>query len=143
MLAGLALPSLLGRPAWGAPPRHGHYLYVAVPGIRNYVEWGGVGILVYDVRDGFRLVRRIPTLPEVAGKEPEPIKGVCASARTGRLYASTKKGDASGTSASSSSAASSTAASTSTTTTTTSAPAAPASSGSGTSGGGSSGGSST
>jgi putative FmdB family regulatory protein len=61
------------------------------------------------------------------------------------LYASTKKGDASGTSASSSSAATSTAASTSTTTTTTSAPAAPASSGSGTSGsgGGSSGGSST
>ena len=26
-----------------------HFLYVAVPGIRNYVEYGGVGILVYDM----------------------------------------------------------------------------------------------
>ena len=26
-----------------------HLLYVASPGIRNYVEYGGVGVLVYDI----------------------------------------------------------------------------------------------
>ena len=38
-----------------------HLLYVAEPGIRNYVEWGGIGILVFDIADNFRFVRRIPT----------------------------------------------------------------------------------
>ena len=37
------------------------YLYVAVPGIRNYLEYGGHGILVYDVSDNYRLVKRIGT----------------------------------------------------------------------------------
>ena len=27
-------------------------LYIATPGIRNYVSYGGVGILVYDISDG-------------------------------------------------------------------------------------------
>ena len=36
-------------------------LYVASPGIRNYVEWGGKGVLVYDIDDGHRLLRRIPS----------------------------------------------------------------------------------
>ena len=30
-----------------------HFLYVAVPGIRNYVEYGGIGILV----DGARVTK--------------------------------------------------------------------------------------
>src|SRR6266403_2942743 len=38
-----------------------HLLYVAVPGIRNYVEYGGVGILVYDIGAGHKFVKRIPT----------------------------------------------------------------------------------
>jgi DNA-binding beta-propeller fold protein YncE len=66
-----------------------HILYVAVPGIRNYVEWGGVGVLVYDINDHYRLVKRIPTLPVKAGEPPEAVKGICASAKTGRLYVST------------------------------------------------------
>jgi DNA-binding beta-propeller fold protein YncE len=64
-------------------------LYVAVPGIRNYVEHGGVGLLVFDIANGHRFVRRIPTFPVELGKEPENVKGVVASARTGRLYVST------------------------------------------------------
>lgn len=68
-----------------------HLLYVAEPGIRNYVQWGGVGVLVYDQDHGHKLVKRIPTLPEKPGEEPEAVKGVCASARTGRLYVSTVK----------------------------------------------------
>jgi DNA-binding beta-propeller fold protein YncE len=68
-----------------------HYLYVAEPGIRNYVEYGGIGVLVYDMQDGHKFLRRIPTFPEVAGKDPENVKGVAADAKTGRLYVSTIK----------------------------------------------------
>lgn len=68
-----------------------HLLYVAVPGIRNDVAWGGVGILVFDMNQGHMFVKRIPTLETKPGEEPEAIKGVCASAKTGRLYFSTPK----------------------------------------------------
>jgi hypothetical protein len=68
-----------------------HFLYVAEPGIRNYVEYGGVGVLVYDMSDGHKFVRRIPTFPEVDGKAPENVKGVAAHAKTGRLYVATIK----------------------------------------------------
>ena len=63
-----------------------HLLYVASPGIRNYVEYGGVGILVFDMDDGFRFVKRIPTWNVVAGEKPQNIKGIAASAKTGRIY---------------------------------------------------------
>jgi DNA-binding beta-propeller fold protein YncE len=65
-----------------------HYLYVAEPGIRNYLEFGGAGILVFDIDHGHRFVRRIET-PASRQKRPENIKGVCASAATGRLYFTT------------------------------------------------------
>lgn len=68
-----------------------HFLYVAEPGIRNYVEYGGVGVLVYDMDNGHTFVRRIPTFPEVAGEPPENVKGVAAHAATGRLFVSTIK----------------------------------------------------
>src|SRR6266853_6558871 len=63
-----------------------HLLYVASPGTRNYVEYGGVGILVFDADNGYKFVRRIPTWATVEGKEPENVKGVAASAKTGRIY---------------------------------------------------------
>ncbi len=66
-----------------------HYLYVAEPGIRNYVEDGGVGVLVFDIDNGYRFVKRIPTWETPAGKEPENVKGIAASAATGRLYVTT------------------------------------------------------
>jgi hypothetical protein len=68
-----------------------HYLYVAEPGIRNYVEYGGIGVLVYDMENGHKFMKRIPTFPEVPGKEPENVKGVAADAKTARLYVSTIK----------------------------------------------------
>ena len=74
-----------------APKAERHFLYVAEPGIRNYVEYGGIGVLVYDMDDGHKFVRRIPTFPEVAGEQPENVKGVAASAKTGRLFVSTIK----------------------------------------------------
>ena len=65
-----------------------HLLYVAEPGTRNYVEYGGVGILVFDIDNGYKFVRRIPTWDVPPGKEPENVKGIAASANTGRVYVS-------------------------------------------------------
>src|SRR5436305_1058468 len=65
-----------------------HLLYVANPGTRNYVEYGGVGILVFDVANGYKFVRRIPTWDVPEGKSPENVKGIAASAKTGRVYVS-------------------------------------------------------
>jgi len=73
----------------GAFAKERHLLYVAVPGIRNYVEYGGVGILVFDLDNKYRFVKRIPTWDVPRGKQPENVKGIAASARTGKLYVST------------------------------------------------------
>jgi len=72
------------------PPASGRFLYVAVPGIRNYLEYGGHGVLVYDIDHGHKLVRRIPASGGLNDKgEHSNVKGICASAATGRLYVST------------------------------------------------------
>ncbi|HJQ25736.1 MAG TPA: hypothetical protein VKA60_17585 [Blastocatellia bacterium] len=71
--------------------RERHYLYVAAPGIRNYVEYGGVGILVFDIDNGYKFVKRIPTWDVPVGESPENIKGIAASAETGKVYVSTPK----------------------------------------------------
>jgi hypothetical protein len=63
-----------------------HLLSAAVPGIRNYPEYGGVGLLVFDMDHGHRCIKRIPTMDSTSGKSAEAIKGICASARTGKLY---------------------------------------------------------
>jgi DNA-binding beta-propeller fold protein YncE len=68
-----------------------HLLYVAVPGIRNYVEYGGIGIIVYDIDNAYKFVKRIPTWDVPSGEMPENVKGIAASAKTGRIYVSTTK----------------------------------------------------
>jgi DNA-binding beta-propeller fold protein YncE len=68
-----------------------HLLYVATPGVRNYVEYGGTGILVFDVANGHRFVKRIPTIAPAAGQAPENVKGVALSAALGLLYVTTPK----------------------------------------------------
>ncbi len=74
-----------------AAARERHLLYIAEPGIRNYVAYGGVGVLVYDIGQSYKFVKRIPTWDVPDGKEPENVKGVAASAKTGKLYVSTIK----------------------------------------------------
>lgn len=69
----------------------GRYLYAAVPGIRNYLEYGGHGVVVYDIDHGHKLVRRIPAKGIADDGKPSNVKGICASAVTGRLYVSTIK----------------------------------------------------
>ena len=85
----LALVVASEPPKLQADGKEKHLLYVAVPGIRNYVEYGGIGILVYDMTNGHRLVKRIPTWDVPPGKAPENVKGVVASAKTGKIYIST------------------------------------------------------
>src|SRR5215472_3566176 len=68
-----------------------HRLYVAVPGIRNDLEYGGIGILVYDIDAGYKLIKRIPTWEVPPGQQAENVKGIAASAKTGKLYVSTIK----------------------------------------------------
>src|SRR5215217_7549372 len=68
-----------------------HLLYIAEPGIRNYVDYGGIGVLVYDIDAGYQFIKRIPTWDVPAGTEPDNVKGVAASATTGRIFVSTIK----------------------------------------------------
>jgi len=68
-----------------------HRLYVAVPGIRNDLQYGGIGILVFDVDAGHKFIKRIPTWDLPPGQEAENVKGIAASAKTGKLYVSTIK----------------------------------------------------
>jgi len=68
----------------------GRYLYVATPGIRNLLEFGGAGVLVFDMDHGHKFVKRIET-PHSKEDKPDNMKGVCACADTGRLYFTTPK----------------------------------------------------
>src|SRR6476661_3429624 len=63
-------------------------LYVAEPGVRDYLEFGGHGVLVFDIDAGHPFVRRIPARGLDASGKPMNVKGVCACAATGRLYVS-------------------------------------------------------
>jgi DNA-binding beta-propeller fold protein YncE len=65
------------------------YLYVAVPGIRNYLEFGGHGILVYDLSDNYRLVKRIRTGGLRADGTPSNVKGVAVSLAANSIYITT------------------------------------------------------
>src|SRR5687767_3982968 len=84
---------LQGRIATGdhGDVRRQRFLYVASPGVRDYVEWGGHGVLVFDIDDGHRFVKRIPLAGHGINKDGKVlnVKGICASAKTGRLYVST------------------------------------------------------
>ncbi|MHC5540454.1 hypothetical protein ACYOEI_19710 [Singulisphaera rosea] len=65
------------------------YLYVAVPGIRDYLEYGGHGLLVFDIDQGHRFVKRIRTAGIGPAGKPENVKGICAIADSHRVYIST------------------------------------------------------
>ncbi len=64
-------------------------LYVASPGVRDYLEYGGHGILVFDIDQGHKFVKRIAMggLDEIG--QPLNVKGICANSHTRRLYVST------------------------------------------------------
>jgi hypothetical protein len=81
--------SLSAAEAKPASRKAGRFLYAATPGIRNYLEYGGHGVVVFDIDHRHQFVKRIPSAGLDAKGQPLNVKGICASARTGRLYVST------------------------------------------------------
>src|SRR6185436_14217231 len=66
-------------------------IYAATPGIRNYLEYGGIGVVVFDVTAGHKFVKLIPTWSLAPGEAADNVKGIAAHAGTGRLFVSTIK----------------------------------------------------
>src|SRR5262245_51438637 len=89
-LAHVVLAVFLLHPTAAQQPRR--YLYVAVPGTESEAEYRGQpGILVFDVDDGHKFIRRIPTWPSAPDGQIESVRGIAADAKSGRLYVSTVK----------------------------------------------------
>jgi hypothetical protein len=86
--ASLAAAPVAGRLNAAAERR---FIYAATPGIRNYLEYGGIGVLVFDVAAGHKFVKRIPTWRLESGQEADNVKGIAAHAGTSRLFVSTIK----------------------------------------------------
>ncbi|HWB93772.1 MAG TPA: hypothetical protein VG605_18060 [Puia sp.] len=72
----------------GAQSLH-RYLYVATPGIRDYLGYGGHGILVFDIDQDHRFVKRIPTGGLHPNGKPSNVKGIAVSIPLNSIYVST------------------------------------------------------
>ncbi len=71
-------------------PNVQRYLYVATPGIRNYLGYGGHGIQVFDMDNNHRFVKFIKTPGGMMKKGiPSNVKGVDVSLATNCIYIST------------------------------------------------------
>src|SRR6266849_4844648 len=66
-------------------------LYVATPGIRDYLEYGGHGILVFDINAGHKFVKRIPSAGLDEKGQPLNVKGIAACAQSHRFYLTTTR----------------------------------------------------
>ncbi len=91
----VALVSLAGGARAAEPQKTGaqekSFLYAAVPGIRNYLEFGGIGLVVFDRDAGYKVVKRIPTWSLKGDTPAENVKGIAASAGNHAVYVSTIK----------------------------------------------------
>lgn len=85
----LLLLSLTLAAATGAETKR--LLYVATPGIRNYLEYGGHGLLVYEIDNHHRFLKRIPTAGLDENGKPRNVKGICASVPLKRVFITTPK----------------------------------------------------
>ena len=74
----------------GQPAREQRLLYVAVPDSEVDVD-RSLRLLVFDIANGHRLVRRIPLWPAARADEAETVRGIAAHAPSGRVYISTTK----------------------------------------------------
>src|SRR4051812_45093875 len=72
-----------------APALNGRYLFVAVPGIRDYLGYGGHGLLVFDITNGHKFVKRISTQGMHPNGLPSNVKGIAASAQLNSVYITT------------------------------------------------------
>jgi DNA-binding beta-propeller fold protein YncE len=68
-------------------PRARQLIYVAVPGSLEQPGWhNGTGIVVLDVNDGWKFVKRVPTWEYAASMSPEQVSGMAASPVTNMTY---------------------------------------------------------
>ncbi|MDH5400154.1 MAG: hypothetical protein OEX02_18525 [Cyclobacteriaceae bacterium] len=67
----------------------GHFLYVATPGIRNYLGYGGHGLVVFDIDNNHRFVKRIQTKGLKKDGTPSNVKGIAVSIPLNSVYIST------------------------------------------------------
>src|SRR5258706_9445510 len=74
-----------------AAPKEQHFLYAALPGSDEADADHSVRILIFDIADSHRFVRRISLWPAASGEDAETVRGVAAHARTGRYYISTTR----------------------------------------------------
>lgn len=68
------------------------YLYVATPGIRDYLGYGGHGILVFDINNNHKFVKRIKTNGLHPDGTPSNVKGLAVSVPLNSIYVSTIEG---------------------------------------------------
>ena len=83
------LACLLAASVLHAADGESHLLYVATPGIRNDLTYGGHGVLVFDIDHEHKFIRRIPFGGLDEKGVPRNVKGICAHAATRRLFIST------------------------------------------------------
>ncbi len=65
------------------------YLYVATPGIRDYLGYGGHGLLVFDIKNNHRFVKRIPLRGFHPDGKPSNVKGIAVSISLNSIFVST------------------------------------------------------
>ena len=85
--AGLMLALVTPWRAAAASGGEKNYLYVASPSLGRQLERGGHGVLVFDIDDGHKFVKRLPAAG--VNREtgfPLSLKGIVASAVTNRLW---------------------------------------------------------
>ena len=88
--------------AWVSSPKHDfainfaksapkvqRYLYVATPGIRNYLGYGGHGIQVFDIDNNHKFVKYIKTAGLSKDGKPSNVKGIDVSLSLNSIYIST------------------------------------------------------
>jgi DNA-binding beta-propeller fold protein YncE len=90
VLAGLLFVALSLAPV-AKPVGTGRYLYAALPGSDDADPDRSIRILVFDIANAHRFVRRIPLWPAARGDDAEVVRGTAADARSGRLYISTTR----------------------------------------------------
>ena len=67
----------------------GHYLYVATPGIRDYLGYGGHGLVVFDIDNNHQFVKRISTQGFHDDGTPSNVKGIDISIPLNSLFITT------------------------------------------------------
>jgi len=76
--------------AAGQQAREQHFLYTAVPDSDADAD-RSIRLLVFDIANDHRLVKRIPLWPAARADEAETVRGIAAHAASRRVYVSTTK----------------------------------------------------